>query len=121
MVGHVTLGRMIKRFGTEWRLAYSLTFSLLFLLIMHGFNTFKIIGIVYVNYVVTTSFPKSRVSVGFAWTWSLLVLYLNHLYQGFAYADLHPALAYLVCSSLTFREIHSRFRTSSKEYSLVGG
>ncbi len=98
MLGHVTLGRLIGRFGTEWRLAYSLTFSLLFLFIMHGFNTLKIIGIVYVNYVVTASFPKGRISVAFAWIWSLLVLYLNHLYQGFAFSDFHPALAYLVCT-----------------------
>ncbi len=97
MLGHVTLGRLIKRLGTEWRLAYSLTFSLLFLLIMHGFNTLKIFAILYVNYVATTSFPASRVSVAFAWIWSLLVLYLNHQYQGFAFSDLHPVLAYLVC------------------------
>ena len=76
-----------------------MTFSCLVIVILHGFSAFKILLILFLNYKLSLS-PKPRLS---PWVWpvgvivgNMVILFLNHRYDGYRFGSIHSGLDYLV-------------------------
>jgi hypothetical protein len=80
---------------------YSLTFSILMLLGLHGTSILKILLILSLNYVLAKSCKASKFGPALTWILNLGILFANEWNAGYRFASIHPALETLVCPSVS--------------------
>lgn len=67
------------------RIAFDLYFALTFLCILHGFSSFKVLLILYINYTLTIRLPRKYVPAA-AWMFNIAILFANELGRGYPFA-----------------------------------
>ena len=75
----------------DMRIRFDVLFSLLFLLALHGFSSFKILLIIYVNYLLATKLKQGLVPVA-TWLFNICILFANELGQGYPYVTIANAV-----------------------------
>ena len=75
---------------------FTLGFSIIFLLGLHGASTLKILFILSVNYGIAKFFGSSKANPVLTWLFNMGVLFAIERNNGFKFASLSPSLAYLV-------------------------
>jgi hypothetical protein len=73
--------RMIRRVN------FDLYFAVLFLFALHGFSAFKVLLILYTNYILATRMPREYVPA-VAWIFNIGILFANELGKGYPYSDI---------------------------------
>jgi hypothetical protein len=69
------------------RISFDVIFAAIFLTVLHGFSTFKILAILYVNYCIATKLPKSYIPAA-SWIFAVGTLFANEFTTGYSYATL---------------------------------
>ena len=69
------------------RISFDLCFTALFLPALHGFSVFKILIILYANYLIATRLPRQYVPT-MTWIFNIGILFSNELCRGYPYAAL---------------------------------
>jgi hypothetical protein len=81
----------VKRVDPETRLqsriSFDLTFAIIFLLALHGFSTFKVLVILYLNFQIGTALPKQYAGIA-TWTFNIGILFANELCHGYQFRDI---------------------------------
>ena len=78
------------------RIPFYILFSLLMLTILHGASILKVLFILAVNYVLSKVTAGTRLAIPATWLFNGGVLFANKWYEGYAFANLHPAFEFLV-------------------------
>ncbi|KAI1174280.1 MBOAT, membrane-bound O-acyltransferase family-domain-containing protein [Nemania sp. FL0916] len=73
------------------RASFDFGFALLYLIALHGVSAFKILGILYLNYQVATTFPRKSVPVA-TWIFNIGILFANELCKGYKLRDMASLL-----------------------------
>jgi hypothetical protein len=68
----------------EQRITFDFFFTFVFLVALHGFSAFKVLLILYINYMVATKMPKQYV-VYATWGFNIGTLFANELCSGYPY------------------------------------
>ena len=79
------------------RISFDLFFALCFLIVAHGFNTFKILVILGLNYTIAKTLQGSPALPVATWVFNLGILFLNEWFDGYRFSHVHPLGALLVC------------------------
>lgn len=69
------------------RITYDVSFSIMFLLALHGFSALKVLTILYINYSLATRLKKEHVPVA-TWVFNIGILFANELGKGYPFAVL---------------------------------
>lgn len=69
----------------EQRIIFDLAFAFLFLFALHGVSALKIFLILYINFKLTTSLPRSYIPAA-AWIFNIGILFANELCHGYKMA-----------------------------------
>lgn len=85
------------------RLRFLLGFTAIFITALHGTNALKLLAVVSLNFAVARTLGGSRIAPVALWTLNVGALFAVHWNDGFKYAKMSDALAFLVrvTSSLT--------------------
>lgn len=83
----------------EQRTNFDYYFALIFIIALHGMSSLKILFVLYINYKIAKEIPRSYVP-GATWTFNLVVLFANELYDGYPLENIlklltsgqHPSL-----------------------------
>lgn len=67
------------------RVSYDLIFATIFLSVLHGTSAIKVFLILYLNYTLATSLPRSYIPAA-TWTFNIAVLFANEVYSGYPYS-----------------------------------
>jgi hypothetical protein len=76
----------------EQRVSYDFGFALIFLAALHGFSSFKVVLILYINYCIATKLPKQYI-VGATWTFNVATLFANELGNGYKYTKIEELIS----------------------------
>lgn len=68
------------------RVAYDLLFSTVFIFALHGFSAFKVLLILYLNFTLATSVPRSCIPAA-SWIFNISVLFANEYFGGYRYSN----------------------------------
>ncbi|KAI9022587.1 MBOAT, membrane-bound O-acyltransferase family-domain-containing protein [Hyaloraphidium curvatum] len=74
---------------------YNIAFGLLFLVVLHGFSTLKIVGEIGLNYAIARRFRGSVLNPVLTWTLALVLLWWNERGGAQTYGSLVPFLGFL--------------------------
>lgn len=74
------------------RIIYDVSFSIMFLLALHGFSALKVLLILYINYSLATRLKKEHVPVA-TWVFNIGILFANELGEGYPFAALGNTIA----------------------------
>lgn len=77
----------------SWR-TFNLFFSFVFLFVIHGVNTFKILAILAINYQISTKTHGKTAKV-LTWVFGVSILFANELLEGYPFRKIFPPLAFL--------------------------
>lgn len=66
----------------EQRISFDYKFSFIFLVALHGVSAVKILGILYLNYVIATQLPRKYVPAA-TWIFNIGTLFANELSEGY--------------------------------------
>ncbi|KAI1500281.1 MBOAT family protein [Biscogniauxia marginata] len=91
------------------RASFDFAFAIIYLLALHGFSAFKILGILYLNYHVATALPRKAVPVA-TWVFNIGILFANELSKGYRF----EAIASLISTPETHKSV------LDADWSLVG-
>lgn len=69
------------------RTLFDVFFALIFLAALHGFSTFKVLGILWINYNLATRLPRAYIPIA-TWTFNIGILFANEFSHGYLYADI---------------------------------
>jgi len=69
------------------RLSFDIPFAIIFLIALHGFSIFKIVGILYINYSIAKRLPRPYVPAA-TWIFNVGILFANDLCNGYSYGTL---------------------------------
>jgi hypothetical protein len=69
------------------RVSFDVLFASIFLVVLHGFSTFKIVVILYANYCMTMTLPRSYVPAA-TWLFAIGTLFANEFTKGYSYASI---------------------------------
>ncbi|KAK3207262.1 hypothetical protein GRF29_103g341037 [Pseudopithomyces chartarum] len=69
------------------RISFDVPFTAIFIVALHGFSAFKIVGILYLNYCLTTKLPRSYVPAA-TWIFGVGILFANEFGKGYPYASI---------------------------------
>ena len=75
------------------RISFDVPFSVVFLVALHGFSTFKIIAILYINYGIAKKLPREYVPAA-TWIFNVGILFANELWSGYSYASFLSGLPF---------------------------
>ncbi|KAI0247695.1 MBOAT-domain-containing protein [Lactifluus subvellereus] len=92
-----------------YRLPFYTLFSLLMLAILHGTSILKVFLILSMNYALAKAMGGTRFGVPLTWLFNSGVLLANEWYEGYAFASLHPGLAFLDGWSGVYPRWHVNF------------
>jgi protein-cysteine N-palmitoyltransferase HHAT len=73
------------------RTSFDLYFALIFLAVLHGFSTLKILLILYINFKIATKLPKESIPTA-TWTFNIGILFVNEFCHGYHYVSVAKAL-----------------------------
>ncbi|KAK9249500.1 MBOAT, membrane-bound O-acyltransferase family-domain-containing protein [Lipomyces tetrasporus] len=90
---HYTLRRIANALGIQRRV-FDVGFAAIFLAVLHGFSTLKILAIYLVNFLIS-KLLKKRTGMVVTWTFNIIILFLNEWYEGYKFGSLVPGLAIL--------------------------
>lgn len=91
---HFIIGRGLQRFGLiSWK-NFNLIFSIVFLLVIHGINVFKILTILLINYYISLH-TQGRTNRILTWVFGVGILFSNELLEGYPFRRFCPPLAFL--------------------------
>ncbi|KAF2399944.1 glycerol uptake protein 1 [Trichodelitschia bisporula] len=71
----------------EQRISFDYYFAFIFLVALHGTSAIKVIMILYVNYKIAKSIPKSYIPAA-TWIFDIGILFANELYRGYPFAGM---------------------------------
>lgn len=74
------------------RASFDYSFALVFLTALHGFSMLKVLAILWLNYNLATSLPRSYVPAA-TWIFNIGVLFANELCDGYSYRDMAAVLS----------------------------
>jgi hypothetical protein len=77
----------------QQRISFDVGFALLFILALHGFNSIKILLILYINYRLAKDLPNKYL-VAATWTFNVGILFANELGRGYSFAVLARTLGF---------------------------
>ncbi|KAI2132908.1 inducible alternative oxidase 2 [Ophidiomyces ophidiicola] len=83
--GFTSLVAATARF--EQRVSFDYWFALLFLVALHGFSAFKVLGILMVNYAMIRRLPRVYIPAS-TWMFNIGILFANELLHGYKYASI---------------------------------
>lgn len=86
-----------------WKTRFITTFSIIMIFILHGFSCFKILFILFLNYRLSTmakSGIAQRLWPAGVIIGNMVLLFLNHKFEGYSFASFHLGLEYLVSHSV---------------------
>lgn len=69
------------------RISFDVPFSVVFLAALHGFSTFKIVAILYLNYSIAKRLPRKYVPAA-TWGFNVGILFANEMCRGYSYASI---------------------------------
>ncbi|KAF1843622.1 glycerol:H+ symporter-like protein [Cucurbitaria berberidis CBS 394.84] len=72
------------------RISFDVLFAGVFLTALHGFSTFKILGILYANYCIVTKLPKEHIPAA-TWIFNVGTLFANEFSTGYSYNAIFSA------------------------------
>ena len=94
---HVTkLGVSGPRRDNLYLIPFLVTFSVLFLLGLHGTSIIKVFIILSINYSIAKYLGPSKLSPILTWVFNGVILFANETYSGYKFAPIHPSLELLV-------------------------
>lgn len=93
MAAHFGLQQMRKFTSISWS-QLNLLFSFVFLLVIHGINTFKITGLLAINYYIAKN-TKGRTGVIASWVFGIGLLFANEMMDGYPFSKVFPPLEFL--------------------------
>lgn len=67
------------------RVSFDVIFACIFLIVLHGFSTFKIVAILYANYCIATKLQRQYVPAA-TWIFAVGTLFANEFSKGYSYA-----------------------------------
>lgn len=79
-----------------YRAYFFLAFSVIYLYVMSGNSLFKIGAILGINYAIAKIGGSARWMPIATWIFNVAILFANEKYEGYAFAQLHPALSWMV-------------------------
>lgn len=88
---------------------FNLIFSLVAIVLLHGFNALKIMLILFLNYSVARSFRGSKSGAILTWVFNGAVLLGNEVFEGWRLSQWFESLAWLV----GYIPYSSKFRSDS--------
>ncbi|KAF2707377.1 MBOAT-domain-containing protein [Pleomassaria siparia CBS 279.74] len=68
------------------RISFDVPFAVVFLAALHGFSTFKIVAILYLNYWIAKKLPRQYIPAA-TWIFNVGILFTNELWRGYSYAS----------------------------------
>ena len=68
----------------EQRTSFDFLFGHIFLFVLHGFSSFKIMFILFLNYQIATKLPRKYVPA-VTWVFNIAMLFATEIYKGFSY------------------------------------
>jgi hypothetical protein len=74
------------------RVTFDVGFSILFLVVLHGFSAPKVLMILYINYTIATQLNRDYVPAA-TWIFNIAILFANELGRGYPYSDLANVLS----------------------------
>ncbi|KAK2750589.1 glycerol transporter [Myotisia sp. PD_48] len=77
--------RMSQRINFDFR------FGLVLIAALHGFSIFKILAILWLNYMIATRLPRAQIPPA-TWIFNIGILFANELLDGYHYADIATTL-----------------------------
>ncbi|KAF2835772.1 glycerol uptake protein 1 [Patellaria atrata CBS 101060] len=86
--GHLTQGLSALAAADarmEQRISFDIFFTSVFLAALHGFSAPKVVLILYLNYKMAKTLPKSYIPFC-TWIFNISVLFANEIYRGYSYA-----------------------------------
>ncbi|KAJ3483605.1 hypothetical protein NLI96_g6202 [Meripilus lineatus] len=93
---HVTkLGASGPRRDNLYLIPFLVTFSVLFLLGLHGTSIIKVFIIISINYSIAKYLGPSKLSPVLTWVFNGAILFANETYSGYKFASIHPSLGLL--------------------------
>ncbi|KAK9371232.1 MBOAT, membrane-bound O-acyltransferase family-domain-containing protein [Lipomyces kononenkoae] len=90
---HYVLRRLANAFGIR-RLMFDVLFAAVFLAVLHGFSTIKILVIYVANFLISKSFEK-KTGMLVTWIFNIIILFLNERYEGYKFGSLVTGLGIL--------------------------
>jgi len=69
------------------RISFDVPFAVILLAALHGFSTFKIVAILYLNYSIAKKLPRQYVPAA-TWIFNLGILFTNELCRGYSYSSI---------------------------------
>ncbi|PCH42536.1 MBOAT-domain-containing protein [Wolfiporia cocos MD-104 SS10] len=105
---------LIRRFrpvqsDNTYLIPYSLVFSILMLLGLHGTSALKIILILSSNYFIARACRGSKVGPVLTWVFNAAMLFANDRFEGYRFASLHSSLGNLDSISGIYPRWHVSF------------
>jgi hypothetical protein len=74
-------------FRLQGRIQFDLAFAILFLFVLHGVSTVKVLTILYINYLIPTRLPKQYVPIA-TWVFNIGIMFANELCRGYMFANI---------------------------------
>ncbi|MCJ1309688.1 glycerol transporter [Agyrium rufum] len=74
------------------RVEYDYGFGILFIAALHGFSAFKVLAILYINFLIPTRLPRKYVPWA-TWGFNIGILFANEFSNGYMYGDLAGLIA----------------------------
>lgn len=74
------------------RLTFDLVFALIFISALHGFSAFKILIILYINFIIGTALPREFIPAA-TWIFNISILFANELSRGYSYASIAEVIS----------------------------
>lgn len=93
IVLHFGLQKFMRLINISWA-QFNLVFSFVFLFVLYGINTFKILGLILINYYISKN-TKGRTAIIVSWVYGVSLLFLNELFEGYPFRKVFPPLAFL--------------------------
>ncbi|KAK9321501.1 MBOAT, membrane-bound O-acyltransferase family-domain-containing protein [Lipomyces orientalis] len=90
---HYILRRTANALGIRRRV-FDVGFAAIFLAVLHGFSTLKILTLYLANFLISKSLKKGT-GMLVTWAFNIVVLFLNESYEGYKFGSLVPGLAIL--------------------------
>ena len=80
------------------RLRFDMCFAVVFIVALHGFSAFKILMIVYMNFVIGRVLPRDLIPAA-TWMFNIAILFANELSRGFSYTSIAGLISPMYASA----------------------
>lgn len=85
-----TSSKKYQRFQT--RLRFDFWSGIIYVVVLHGFSSLKVLTILYVNYTIAMSSPRQYMPA-ITWVFNIAILFANELYRGYQFSSILEAAA----------------------------